>query len=201
MFIRARAGRLLSGAAIVMTMLLVGAGQKAQAQVVCPGQGHGSGAYLINLEHVFCGEVNGKKRFVGFHSRPGGLNPATISVVTVTPGSENANGIYEATIVWNYALPGAAAPSNRSKFSTLFPDDCSQAQIVESIIYAADHLEASCPAGAPGWTKCGYNRPDPLPSADAGKYCVGKDASLRFSVAMAVSGKHINTAFPINTRP
>ncbi|WP_085579130.1 EndoU domain-containing protein [Thalassospira mesophila] len=201
MFITSTTGRLLLGAAIVMTMLLAGAWQKAQAQVACPGQGHSAGAYAINLEHVFCGEVNAKNRFVGFHSRPGGLNPATISTVTVTAGSENGNGIYDATVFWNTARPGAAKPSNPSKFSTLFPDDCDQDQIEQSITYAADHLEAACPAGSPTWTKCGYNRPDPLPTGDAGKYCVGKDASRRFSVAMAIAGTTINTAFPINVAP
>ncbi|MEQ5776232.1 EndoU domain-containing protein [Thalassospira sp. NFXS8] len=201
MYILLTAGRVLTGTAMLLAVLLVCAGNKAQAQVACPGQGHSSGTYSINLEHVFCGEVNAKNRFVGFHSRPGAVNPATISAVNVTPGSENANGIYDATVFWNSARVGAANPSNPSKFSTLFPDDCSQTQIEETITYAADHLEAACPAGAPGWTKCGYNRPEPLPVADAGKYCVGKDASLRFSVAMAISGTAINTAFPINVAP
>ena len=44
----------------------------------------------INLHHVFEGEINRKGRPVGFHSRPGGVDPSTARVVRIRDKPNNA---------------------------------------------------------------------------------------------------------------
>ncbi|WP_073955370.1 EndoU domain-containing protein [Thalassospira sp. TSL5-1] len=200
---RAVRGFLVIAAVCLSGTLAAQSGEVLPQPVVCPGQGHGTEAIPINLEHIFCGEINRKNRFTGFHARPQGRNPATIARVVVEAGSENANGIYEATVYWNMDRDGDARPANASKFSTLFPDDCSRDQIIASILYASRHALPSCPAGAPGWTQCGLNRPDGqgdsngAETAKAHQYCVGKDPSSRFTIAFAPHNGRLNTAFPL----
>ena len=172
----------------------------ASSAVICPGLGYGHDAVPINLEHIFCGELNRKNRFTGFHARPGGKNPATIAKVQVMPGSENANGIYEATVFWNMNRASDAQSVNASKFSTMFPDACRKRQIIASILYASTHSDAACPKGAPGWVRCGQNQPDAdrqSSMSDEGHYCSGKDANLPFTIAFARHDARINTAFPL----
>lgn len=188
----------LTGAFFVLFGAVVqaaGPALQASGPVVCPGQGHGSAAVPINLEHIFCGELNRKNRFTGFHARPQGQNPATIARVEMASGSENTNGVYEATVYWNMDRDADERPVNPAKFSTMFPDDCSRDQIIASILYASRHVLSACPAGAPGWTRCGLNRPDD--QAVAPQYCVGKDLTSRFTIAFALHEGRVNTAFPL----
>ncbi|AUG54347.1 hypothetical protein CSC3H3_17690 [Thalassospira marina] len=171
------------------------------AAITCPGQGHGNADVPVNLEHIFCGELNRKNRFTGFHARPHGLTPASIANVAIVPGSENANGIYDATVYWDMDRNGDDQPVNPSKFSTMFPDTCSQSQIIASILYANDHRAPACPVGAPGWAQCGPNRPGAKGNVDApadSQYCIGNDPSARFTIAYATHNGRINTAFPLN---
>jgi len=166
----------------------------AQAQVVCPADPHWTDTTPpINIEHVFCGEVDGN-RAKGFHSRPDGINPASVADVKITQ-APNASGVYGATIT--LVNPDGPDPS---KFSTMFPDSCSQAEVEKSIIHAYDH-QVACPTGAPHWASCGFNRPEGGSVAGAG-YCVGPSKDARFYIAFATlsHGAHagnINTAFPL----
>ena len=48
----------------------------------------------INLEHVFAGQINRRGKPVGFHSRPGGKNPAGARVTRRVSGP-NALGVYK----------------------------------------------------------------------------------------------------------
>ncbi|GAA0609624.1 EndoU domain-containing protein [Thalassospira tepidiphila] len=166
----------------------------AQAQVACPAEPHWSNTTPpINIEHVFCGEVDGN-RAKGFHSRPDGINPASVADVKITQ-APNASGVYGATIT----LVNPSGP-NPSKFSTMYPDTCSQAEVEKSIIYAYDH-QVACPTGAPHWASCGFNRPEGGSVAGAG-YCVGPSEDVRFYIAFATlshgaNAGNINTAFPL----
>lgn len=47
----------------------------------------------VNHTHIFCGELNRRGRLVGFHSRPGGRNPATVAGFNITQ-APNSQGIY-----------------------------------------------------------------------------------------------------------
>ncbi len=140
----------------------------------------------INQQHVFCGEWNWRKnRPAGFHSRPGGKNPATVDRLKISQ-RPNAKGLYG--VRWSYA-----GHPERQKFSSMFPDTCSRKQVLKSIIYAANH-QKPCPADAPHWTRCGSNRPD----NDSEGYCKALDGTF-FTIGFATlrNSNKINTAFPI----
>lgn len=147
-------------------------------------------AVPINQVHVFCGEWNREKP-KGFHARPDGKTPNTVGSIKVTQ-RPNAQGLYG--VRWKYE-----GHEQRSKFSSLFPDSCSYAQIIASIEYAAQSPK-SCPAGSPSWAKCGDNRPQSRTTTADTKYCHADNDSL-FTIAYATlrNGK-INTAFPIIER-
>ncbi|TVQ51468.1 MAG: hypothetical protein EA366_15435 [Spirulina sp. DLM2.Bin59] len=139
----------------------------------------------INQAHIFCGEWSHNQPR-GFHSRPGGRNPSTVQNFQMTQPA-NSQGIYGGT--WHYV-----GQSNPRKFSTMFPDSCTQTQVVNSIVYAARNRQ-SCPANAPSWAWCGSN----APTANAANYCKGNGNHNRlFTIAGAsLNDGRINTAFPL----
>ena len=140
----------------------------------------------VNQVHVFCGEWK-QNAPGGLHSRPGGLDPDSITRFTITQPA-NAKGIYGGS--WSYT--GHPQPS---KFSTMFPDACSMSQVLNSIVYAATH-PTRCPANAPHWAICGPNRP-PSTVPDSHPFCAATDSSI-FLIAMAkLSNGRVNTAFPL----
>ncbi len=191
-WLRSRWGLVL--ASLVAVAINIPAGQSAAPKAInCDRLPHWSNfatGSQVNQQHVFCGEFdNGRPK--GFHARPGGSNPSSIARVTVTQ-TPNSRGIY--SIRWSHRND-----PDRSKFSTMFPDRCSQAQVTESIRYAAAN-PVSCPAGAPDWAWCGYNYPgnNRPGTGDSNRFCQGNDGQ-RFIIAGAlIRGRNrINTAFPI----
>jgi len=141
----------------------------------------------MNQKHVFCGEWK-DNRPKGFHSRPGGVNPITVQgfIVQDLP---NAAGIY--TGKWSVkSHPG------KSKFSSMFPDNCSTGQVLNSISYASAHPELNCPEGSPSWAKCGKNRPDSDTKEKLSSYCTNNQEFFLIGFAAPANNK-INTAFPI----
>ncbi|MEA2560168.1 MAG: hypothetical protein QOH06_1672 [Acidobacteriota bacterium] len=84
----------------------------------------------INLEHVFEGQVNRRGKPVGFHSRPGGKDPAGARVVRRVSGP-NALGVYIAEVEIRNG-------SGRwlKKTSTLYPDKLSRDEVVAAILHA-----------------------------------------------------------------
>lgn len=83
----------------------------------------------INLWHVFEGEINRKGKPTGFHSRPGGQDPADARVVSIKD-RPNRHGVYTANIE---VRDGGQW---KSKFSSFFPDNLSQQEVVEVILNA-----------------------------------------------------------------
>lgn len=83
----------------------------------------------VNLWHIFEGEINRKGKPVGFHSRPNGLNPANARVLKIK-SKPNRAGVYTATI--------EIKDGDRwlSKFSSFFPDNMSQKQVLEAVLHA-----------------------------------------------------------------
>ncbi|NER38046.1 MAG: EndoU domain-containing protein [Oscillatoria sp. SIO1A7] len=158
----------------------------ARPQVNCSRLSHWSGSNPpVSQTHIFCGEWDSRRsRPKGFHSRPNGINPRTVANFRITQRA-NSQGIYGAT--WSYA-----GQSGKTKFSTMFPDRCSQQQVLKSILYAAAHRQ-SCPSSAPNWAWCGPSAPAPK----AQRYCNGNNGSV-FSIAGAsLRNGNINTAFPL----
>ena len=141
----------------------------------------------INQKHVFCGEwTSGRPK--GFHSRPDGVNPATVRNFTVQD-LPNSAGIY--TGRWSHDNN-----PDRSKFSSMFPDSCSTGQVLNSISYASAHPDRSCPEGSPGWVKCGKNRPTQATKEERPAYCSHDEAFFLIGFAPPENNR-INTAFPI----
>lgn len=83
----------------------------------------------INLWHVFEGEINRKGKPTGFHSRPGGIDPANARVVSVKDRPNRA-GVYTANIEVRDGRQW------KSKFSSFFPDSLDQQQVIDVILYA-----------------------------------------------------------------
>lgn len=83
----------------------------------------------INLHHVFAGEINKRGKPTGYHSRPGGNDPSTARVVEVRDQPNNV-GIYTASI--------EVRDGNqwKEKFSSFFPDNFSQQQVIDAVIHA-----------------------------------------------------------------
>jgi Bacterial EndoU nuclease len=140
----------------------------------------------VNQAHVFCGEWK-QNAPGGFHSRPGGLDPDSVTRFTITQPA-NAKGIYGGS--WSYT-----GHPQSSKFSSMFPDACSMSQVLNSIVYAATH-PSRCPANAPHWAICGPNRPTSTVQ-DSDPFCAANDGTI-FLIAIAkLSNGRVNTAFPL----
>ena len=84
----------------------------------------------INLTHIFAGEINRRGKAVGFHSRPGGVDPQGSGVARVVD-RPNRLGVYTA-MVW-------IGRRNRTKFSTFYPDRLTRPMVIEAILSAFRH--------------------------------------------------------------
>jgi len=84
----------------------------------------------INLTHIFAGEINRRGKAVGFHARPGGVDPQGSGVARVVD-RPNRLGVYTA-VVW-------IGRRNRSKFSTFYPDRLTRRQVIAAILAAFGH--------------------------------------------------------------
>jgi hypothetical protein len=93
----------------------------------------------VNLTHIFQGGVNRRHKPVGFHSRPGGHDPAAARVVRVLR-SANRFGVYEALVE---IAPPAGSRDERwlTKRSTFYPDRLERAAVVAAILNAFQHRE------------------------------------------------------------
>lgn len=83
----------------------------------------------INLTHVFEGEINKRGKPVGFHSRPGGRDPAGARVVRIVDRPNRA-GVYTAEVEIRSGERWLA------KRSTFYPDRLDRAAVVQAILHA-----------------------------------------------------------------
>ena len=83
----------------------------------------------INLHHIFEGEINRRNKPVGYHSRPGGVDPDGAKLVRIRD-KPNSVGVYTATI--------AVRDGNqwKEKFSSFFPDSMSADDVTEAVLSA-----------------------------------------------------------------
>lgn len=83
----------------------------------------------INLWHVFEGEINRSGKPVGYHSRPGGQDPANARVVSVRD-NPNRLGVYTARV--------AIRDGNdwKEKNSSFFPDKLSNDEVIDIVLNA-----------------------------------------------------------------
>lgn len=170
----------------------------------------------INRHHVFCGDISVGGAAVGFHYRENGQEPrrgagvasplqARITAGTnyvIDSGAPAVDRRYVAygVQVWNPAGGGGAGAwvaKGGAGASTLFPDNCTPAQIVNSIRYAYTHAFTTPPPA--GGAFSGPSAP-PVPDAN---YCYGVDntggGNAPFTVQgflNNIGGWIINSAFP-----
>lgn len=84
----------------------------------------------VNLAHVFEGQINRRGRPVGFHSRPGGIDPEGARVARIVE-KPNRLGVYIAEVEIRNG-------SGRwlEKRSTFYPDGMSREDVVAAILHA-----------------------------------------------------------------
>jgi len=83
----------------------------------------------INLHHIFEGEINRQNKPVGYHSRPGGIDPDGAKIVRIRD-KPNSAGVYTATI----ALRDGS--QWKEKFSSFFPDSMSADDVTQAVLSA-----------------------------------------------------------------
>lgn len=91
-----------------------------------------SGQPSVDLEHIFCGEVRRDGRAVGFHSRPGGRNPDTVSDTTEMRPDPARPGIYS---LFRFRITSDGRSGTKS-LSTMFPDHCDADNVIAAIRHA-----------------------------------------------------------------
>lgn len=133
------------GVRLAASVCLLSAGATAaSAQINCFNMGNSVGPPIVHDPHILCGEINANGRAVGFHSRPGGINPvinpggggAVLQIIAggnITVPAGAPAGIYRLN---NFTITrnGVAAVKN---FSTMFPDACNAAAVLAAIRNAA----------------------------------------------------------------
>lgn len=89
----------------------------------------------IHLTHLFEGQINRRGKPVGFHARPGGVDPEGARLVRVIDGP-NRLGVYVAKVEIR-----AASGRWLAKTSTFYPDDFSEADVVAAILAAFERSD------------------------------------------------------------
>lgn len=107
------------------------AGGASPAAARCPA-GLSTGTPPVAAQHIFCGEVRRDGRAVGFHSRPGGVNPATVSGTTTVRPDPRRPGIYNLS---RFRITEQGRSGIKS-LSTMFPDHCDAPAVVAAIQHA-----------------------------------------------------------------
>lgn len=133
--------------------LLLSGASGASAQLNC-WMANSPGPPIVRDAHIFCGEINAAGNAVGFHSRPGGVNPvhipagggAPVAIIggpaVVGPAGAGAPaGIYRLN---NFTITQGGVTAVKV-LSTMFPDACTQASVLAAIRNAA---AGAAPGGA-----------------------------------------------------
>ncbi len=89
----------------------------------------------INLPHIFEGEINRSGKPVGFHSRPGGQDPANARIKSIR-SKPNSAGVYTANIEIRDGNQW------KNKFSSFFPDSLSRDEVIDVILHAYSNSKA-----------------------------------------------------------
>ena len=86
----------------------------------------------INQWHIFAGEINRSGKPVGFHSRPGGQDPAGARIKSVRDHPNKA-GVYTA------AIEIRDGQQWKEKFSSFFPDSLSRNEVLQAVLNAYEN--------------------------------------------------------------
>ncbi|HEK1684206.1 TPA: EndoU domain-containing protein [Pseudomonas putida] len=161
--------------ALVSLVTLAGFGA-AQADPTC-SKGTLAGTPRINAQHIFCGEVSAPDVAKGFHSRPGGVNPDSVS--NAPAGTHGAGDVYT---LKNFTIAEGARSGTKS-ISTMFPDRCTEQQVIAAVrnAYATKVQDAS--------NKSKY-------VGSSGTECQKGTPAAAFDIVFYLNGDLINTAYP-----
>lgn len=110
---------------------------------VTPGSGEAGacrdglsgGTPQVELRHIFCGEINRRSLAVGFHSRPNGVNPASVSGTGEPRPIRAYPGLYNLT---RFQITQDGQTETKG-ISTFYPDKCSAGDVIAAIQYAYTH--------------------------------------------------------------
>ncbi len=122
---------------LVLALLGVVWGGPALARCVPPAD---QGSPPVRGQHIFCGEVRRDGRAVGFHSRPGGHNPASVSDTGDRRPDRRRPGIYS---LFGFQITEDGRTGTKA-LSTMFPDHCDATQVLAAIRHAwrqGNHVE------------------------------------------------------------
>lgn len=86
----------------------------------------------INQWHIFAGEINRSGKPVGYHSRPGGQDPAGARVKSIRDRPNKA-GVYTASIEIQDGQQW------KEKFSSFFPDSLSRDDVIQAVLNAYEN--------------------------------------------------------------
>ena len=103
----------------------------ATARDTCQ-EGMSDGMPRVELRHIFCGEINRSGKAVGFHSRPGGVNPPTVSGTGTPRPVRGYPGLYNLT---RFQITQHGRTETKG-ISTLYPDKCSAEDVIAAIQHA-----------------------------------------------------------------
>ena len=90
----------------------------------------------VNATHIFQGEINRHGKPTGFHARLNGQTPQHIRILQVK-GKPNRAGVYTAQI----AIRDPDTGKWKEKFSSIFPDSMSPAEVIDAILHAYENRE------------------------------------------------------------
>ncbi len=122
--------------------------------------GLSGGSPQVELRHIFCGEVNRRGMAVGFHSRPGGVNPGTVSGTGEARPVRGYPGLYNLT---RFQITQNGETQTKG-ISTLYPDKCSVNDVIAAIQYAFNNGQKSGPKfTGPSGPSCTTDDGKPFP--------------------------------------
>ena len=120
----------------------------------CPQSPDRDGTPVVKTQHIFCGEVV-RGRAKGFHSRPHGVNPATVTGTNPPRRSSGPEGVY---LLRDFIIAGQGETAQKT-LSTMFPDHCGRDAVIAAIRNASKGARPgarfrgssgeSCQAGIP----------------------------------------------------
>jgi hypothetical protein len=148
------------------------------ASAKCPIATWSATAPPVNQLHIFCGEISNNSP-KGYHSKV--YAPPTDVVTSTQNETVPVNGVYDGRVNFN---------NGSNKFSTFFPNTCTQAHIIMSVLYA--HAHPLVPQPVLPWGTVGPS----APAAGAAGYCLGSNGNpIKLRYATLGNG-NINSAFP-----
>ena len=103
----------------------------AKARDAC-AHGLSTGSPPVEMRHIFCGEINRRGLAVGFHSRPGGVNPPTVSGTGAARPVRGHPGLYN---LMRFQITEDGRTETKG-ISTLYPDKCSAEDVIAAIQHA-----------------------------------------------------------------